>query len=157
MSPTTVESLDDPELPQRPRDRVLSGKAIVVAMLTMGVFAVSLLFIYFEFNSRPFRPLREAIGREFRHSRPNVEGGRPKGRGPMTLRISMSVPFDPLLDENQVNATVARVMAIAREYQDLPSYDRIEINLIQFVPQADARRKRLHWTGTEAAKLGTAN
>ena len=155
MSQSTAESLDDPELPERPKDRELSGRAIVVGMLTLGVFAVSLLFIYFELNARPFRPLREAIGREFKHSRPNVEGGRPKGKGPMMLRISMTVPFDPFLDEERVNSTIARVLAIAREHKDLTSYDEVELNLIQFVPQADARRNRLHWTGAAASEIGS--
>ncbi|MBC8113147.1 MAG: hypothetical protein H7062_02120, partial [Candidatus Saccharimonas sp.] len=65
----------------RPKDRVVSGRVIVVAMFLLGLVLASLLFVYFEFNTRPFRPLRDAIGREFKRSRPNVEGGRFKGRG----------------------------------------------------------------------------
>ena len=87
--------------PSPPNPREISGSAVVIGMLTLGIFSTSLLVIYFELHTRPFRPLREAIGRAFKHSRPNVEGGRVRGRGPQILRISMSVPFNPFDDDKK--------------------------------------------------------
>lgn len=129
---------------------------IVVGMFVMGLTACGLLFLYFELNTRPFRPLREAIGREFRHSRPNVEGGRPKGRGEMTLRISMSVPFDPTVEADVVDPVLARVLTLARQHHTLTDYDQVQVNLIHFVPEKDAIRKEFRWSGIDAAGLADA-
>ena len=136
----------------RPQDRVISGSGIVIAMFLLGLSLTALLFIYFEFNTRPFKPLREAIGREFRHSRPNVEGGKLKGRGANTLRISMSVPFDPNRDEVKSKAVLARVVTLARQHHDLSLYNVIEVNLIHFAPEQEALIKGFHWNGADAAK-----
>jgi hypothetical protein len=122
-------------------------------MLLLGVFMTSLLFLYFELHTRPFRPLREAIGREFKHSRPNVEGGKLKGRGPKILRISMSVPFDPYIEEQESKARTMRVLAIAAKYQELGSFDDVQVNLIYFVPEGDPKRRSFDWPGVDAAKL----
>lgn len=142
----------DPESTARPAPKPieLSGTRIVIGMFALGLFLVSLLFIYFELHTRPFRPLREAIGREFKHSRPNVEGGRVKGKGPRILRISLSVPFDPFIEEQQADERNQRILQIARDYQDLASYDTVEINLIQFVPESEAKRRTFEWTGANA-------
>lgn len=135
-------------LPNSPRKvKEISGSAVVIGMLVMGIAAVSLLFIYFEMHTGPFRPLREAIGREFRHSRPNVEGGRLKGRGPMILRISLSVPFDPLVEESKATEINARILDIARQHQDLTSFEQVQINLIKFIPEAKAKRRTFDFTG----------
>ena len=125
--------------PLRTLSRPLSGRWIVIGLLLLGVAATSLLFIYWDQHTKPFRPLREAIGREFRHSRPNVEGGRQKGRGPLTLRISMSVEFPPGEDSPQAQKIVDRVMEIARQHKDVSEFEMIEDILIQFVPQEAAK------------------
>lgn len=122
----------------------------------MGLTACALLFIYFEFNTRPFRVLREAIGREFKHSRPNVEGGRPKGRGAMTLRISMSVPFNPSIDEAASKPVLKRVLSLAKQHQDLSTFDKIEVNLIHFIPEKDAVTKTFIWSVSDAAQFEAA-
>jgi hypothetical protein len=119
-------------------------------MLVLGMSATALLYVYWEQHTRPFRPLREAIGRTFRHSRPNVEGGRPKGRGPWTLRISMSVDFPPAQDSPQANKIVHRVLELTREYHDFSEFEKIEVNLIQIVPQELAKTRTFSWTGAEA-------
>lgn len=128
-----------PVAPPRPRE--ISGRLVVIGLLCLGVFATSLLFVYFEFHTRPFRPLREAIGRAFRHSRPSVEGGQVKGRGPRILRISLSVPFDPFQEDAQAIAINRRVLELAREHQQLNSFDVVEIHQIQFVPEQVAKRR----------------
>ena len=152
MSQPTVNSSDDSTMAPRPKDRVVSGRVIVVAMFLLGLVLASLLFVYFEFNTRPFRPLRDAIGREFKRSRPNVEGGRPKGRGPMTLRITMSVPFDPFQDDSKSKGLLTRVLILARQHQDLTRYEKCEVNLIHFVPEKTAITKTFVWSGADAAK-----
>ncbi len=136
----------------RPKDRVISGSGIVIAMFLLGLTLTALLFIYFEFNTRPFKPLREAIGREFRHSRPNVEGGKLKGRGANTLRISMSVPFDPNRDAAKSNDVLARVVALARQHHDLNSFQVMDVNLIHFAPEQEAIIKSFSWPAADAAK-----
>jgi hypothetical protein len=152
MNQPSVNPTDDFAAPSRPRDNEVSGKAVVIGMLSLGIFTTSLLFIYFELHTRPFRPMREAIGREFRHSRPNVEGGQLKGRGPTILRISMSVPFDPYVEDQETTKRIQRVLAIARQYQNLAAYDQVQINLIYFVPEREPRRRSFDWPGKEVAE-----
>lgn len=128
-----------------PRSKELSGRSVVIGLLCLGIAATALMFVYWEHHTRPFRALREQIGREFRHSRPNVEGGRVKGRGPWTLRISMSVDFPPAEDSPRANEIVNRVLEITRRCHDVDDVEKIEINLIQFVPQELAKTRTFTW------------
>ena len=152
---TTRSSLDSQETERRhpstdglvfKRSRELSGRSLVIVLLLFGIAATTLLFVYWDQHTRPFRPLREAIGREFRHSRPNVEGGRPKGRGPWTLRISMTVEFPPAEDSFRANEIFHRVLELARQYNGIKQIEKIEVNLIQFVPQELAKTRSFTWT-----------
>lgn len=119
-----------------------SGSRTVVAMLAVGVLATAVIFIYWDQHTRPFRPLRVAIGSTFEKSRPLVEGGRNKG-GPNTLRIAMTVLFDPVADDNQAQETLRRVVDLARTHVDLGQYEVLELNLLQFVPQQAVRERSL--------------
>lgn len=139
-------------VPRKPVE--FSGHYLVLGLLLLGLAATALLFFYWERQTRPFRPLREAIGREFRHSRPNVEGGRPKGRGPWTLRVSMTVEFPPGEDSVRANEIFQRVLEIARQYHDLNTIDRVEVNLIQFVPQELAKTRKFIWTAEDSDSGG---
>ena len=132
-----------------PQTRGLSSQVLIVGMVLLGVAATALLFIYWDQQTRPFRPLRELIGREFRHSRPNVEGGRQKGRGPRILRISMSVEFPPE-DMSHANPVIDRVLELSRQQSDLKDFEQLEINLIQFVPQEVAKTKKFTFSATDA-------
>lgn len=152
MNPPTANSANDSMITPHPKDRVLSGRMIVLTMFFWGLVLTALLFVYFEFNTRPFRSLRDAIGREFKRSRPNVEGGRLKGRGAMTLRITMSVPFDPFQDELKTKNLLMRVMILARQHQELTRFEKCEVNLIHFVPEKKAVTKSFVWPGVDAAK-----
>ena len=134
------------------KDREISGTTVVIGMITVGLMATGLLFLYFELHTRPFRPLREALGREFKHSRPNVEGGRLKGRGPMILRMSLSVPFDPFVEDLKATELNRRVLEIAGQYHDLASFEQVQVNLIRFVPESTAKRRTFDWKGTDAIK-----
>jgi hypothetical protein len=152
MSQQPIHSADDPTVATRSKDRVVSGRVIVAAMFVWGLALASLLFVYFEFNTRPFRPLSDAIGREFKRSRPNVEGGRLKGRGAMRLRITMSVPFDPIREDPKSKDVLVRVLSLARQHQDLTRYEKCEVNLIHFVPEKTAITKSFEWSGADVAK-----
>lgn len=132
--------------PPAVRSREFSGRPLVIGLFLMGIAGTVLMYVYWEQHTRPFRPLREAIGREFRHSRPNVEGGRQKGRGPWTLRISMSVDFPPGEDSPRANEIVNRVLEITRKHQDMNDVEKIEINLIQIVPEELAKTRTFTWT-----------
>lgn len=127
------------------RSNAVSGRYVVLGLLVLGAAATALLFVYWDQQTKPFRPLREAIGRKFRHSRPNVEGGRPKGRGPWTLRVSMTVDFPPGEETLRATEIFDQVVELAREYHDLKGVDRIEVNLIQFVPQEMAKTRKFTW------------
>lgn len=120
---------------QRPRE--LSGRAMVIGLLLLGVAAVVVMFVYWDLHTRPFRPLTEAIGREFRHSLPKVEGGRPK-KGPMTLRISMRVPFTPNKVSPDAHAVANRVVELVRQHARLEDYERFELHLVEMRPEAEA-------------------
>lgn len=129
------------------KKRELSGTAVVLGMLLLGILATSFLFVYFELHTRPFRPLREAIGRAIRHSRPNVEGGQVRGRGPHILRISLSVPFDPHTNSADAEEYNQKILAIARQHQDLSKYQQVQINQIFFEPQKEAKRRTFDFEG----------
>ena len=139
------QSLDSNEGPRSNRTRVLSGKLLVLGLFAFGIAATSLLYVYWDQHTKPFRPLREAIGREFRHSRPNVEGGRHKGRGPWTLRISLTVPFPPAEEPDQSKKVFDRILEITRQNLKVDDIEKIEVNLIQFVPEELARTLKMTW------------
>lgn len=149
-----VDSTSAPQEYVPKRSAEISGRTLVLSLLALGIAATVLLYVYWEQQTRPFRPLREAIGREFRHSRPNVEGGRPKGRGLWTLRISMSVDFPPGEDTARATEVYNRVMEIARKYHDLDQVEQVEVNLIQFVPEELAKTRTFLWQPKSADVTG---
>jgi hypothetical protein len=125
--------------PVIPRARAISGRWVVLAMFAAGVVATVTMFVYWDLHTRPFRPLTEAVGREFRHSLPKVEGGRHK-RGALTLRVSLRVPFTPThlsLDAQQV---VRRVVELAREHTPFADFEQVQVLLIEMRPEAEAVR-----------------
>lgn len=119
------------------RSRGIPGHWVVLAMFVMASVATALIFIYWEMHTRPFRPLTEAVGREFRHSLPKVEGGRHK-QGPMTLRIAMTVRFKPVKGVEETEAVVRRVVELARQHTDVSRFEVLEVYLIQRLPESEA-------------------
>ena len=136
----------------RAQMREISGRTLVIGMLCLGIAATALMFVYWDQHTRPFRSLREAIGREFRRSRPNVEGGRQKGRGPKTLRISMSVDFPPAEDSPRANQIVDRVRKLTSQYPDVNDFEKIEVILIQIVPEELAKTRAFSWSPKDEEK-----
>ena len=145
-----IDPLSETTTPKR--SQRISGQYLVIGLLLLGIAATVLMFVYWDQHTRPFRPLREAIGREFRHSRPNVEGGRHKGRGPWTLRISMSVEFPPAEDSPQANKIADRVLEIIHQEHDEKEFEKIEINLIQFIPQELAKTRTFTWPAEDRSR-----
>ncbi|HUQ70762.1 MAG TPA: hypothetical protein VM165_14630, partial [Planctomycetaceae bacterium] len=94
----------------------------------------AVMFLYWEMHTRPFRPLTEAVGSEFRHSLPKVEGGRHKGAA-NTLRIAMRVPFVPSDSASQTQRVVNRVVELAQQQADLARFEVLEVHLIQLAPE----------------------
>lgn len=119
------------------RSRSIPGHWVVLGMFVMASVATALIFIYWEMHTRPFRPLTEAVGREFRHSLPKVEGGRHK-QGPMTLRIAMTVRFKPVKGVEETEAVVRRVVELARQHTDVSRFEVLEVYLIQRLPESEA-------------------
>lgn len=117
----------------------IPGFLVVVGMLLAGVTATAAIFIYWDFHTRPFRPLTEAIGRELRHSLPKVEGGRHKG-SPAMLRIAIRVPFAPEPDSADTRAVVNQVVRLAREHADLSAFEEIRLHLFQLAPERVAQQ-----------------
>jgi len=112
----------------------ISGKWVVVGMFVMGIIASGVIFLYWDLHTRPFRPLTEAVGREFRHSLPKVEGGRHKGSA-NTLRIAMRVPFVPDASTPQTQRVVNRIVELAQQQAELARFDVLEVHLIQLAPE----------------------
>jgi hypothetical protein len=137
------------EAPQPVRE--ISGRLVVIGMLLTGLVATGVIFVYWELHTRPFRPLTEAIGRTFEHSLPKVEGGRHKG-GPMTLRISLRVPFSPEADDAAAQEALRTLFRLIREHQNLSSYGRVEIHLFQMVPEETAKSKKFEFTPAEISR-----
>lgn len=118
----------------------IPGWWVVLGMFAMGIAATAVIFVYWDLHTKPFRPLTEAIGREFRHSLPKVEGGRHKGTA-NTLRIAMRVPFVPMESTEETHQVANRVVELARTHADLPQFEVLEVHLIQVAPEQMAVQK----------------
>jgi hypothetical protein len=117
--------------PSRPG---IPGWWVVLGMFALGLIATAVIFLYWDLHTRPFRPLTEAIGREYRHSLPKVEGGRHKGSA-NTLRVAMRVPFVPTESSPDSQRVVNRVVELARAHADLAKFEVLEVHLIQVAPE----------------------
>lgn len=131
-----------------PQDRKISGTAVVISLLVMGLTATAVMFVYWDLHTKPFRPLTEAIGRTFKYSLPQVEGGRHK-QGPMTLRIAIRVPFSPDADEERTHETLRTICELIRRHQDLAGYEQVQIHLFQVLPEETAKKKTFEFTPEE--------
>ena len=135
-------------------DRVVSGRWIVVVILGIGVVASAALWWYTELHRRPFRPLREAIAREFPRSAPKVEGGQRKAhRGtPRILRITLQVEFDPNEDEARTRTMIAVLGRLAREYGQVDQYAVFEVHLVKFRPEQTAIKYHVELSAESLAR-----
>lgn len=120
------------------------GKWVVVSMFAFAIMAVGILWLYWNWHTAPFRPLQEALGREFPHSRPLVQGGQRKIHKdtPSMLRIVMRIEFDPDADSPKTEELARQIAAFAGDHHDLSPYDAIEIHLHWPEPEREIKQ----WT-----------
>lgn len=130
------------ESPTENKPATISGRKAVGAMFVMGIIGGTLCVTYAIWHNAPYFELKKALAAEFPKSVPQVEGGTHKG-SPMTLRIVLNVNFHPGEEENsaQVDAAVERILALAREHQDLRPYEVLRIHLVKKRPQDLTSRK----------------
>ena len=121
------------------------GQWAVLGMLLFGGLLTTVLWIYWERHSAPFRPLQDAIAREFPRSRPRVQGGRRKmhEEGPRILQVVLKVDFNPQNEERNAEDVADRVVALAQAHQDLSRYDQIEIHLFWPEPEREIVERQI--------------
>ena len=142
--------MSDPE-PSRKNVRTISGRWMVIGMFTMGITLTSLLYAYSTLHLGPFRPLQDAIVREFPGSAPRVDGGKkkPHQNTPTILRILIKTEMDLLSEHDesvqQLIAMRQRVGELALEKAPLPDLAILEIHVykLQKEDKIDKRSFRM--------------
>lgn len=123
----------------------LTGQHVVLGMFVFGAAMVAGMWLYWEFYTRPFRDLQNAINAEFPASSPRAIGGREKSHrtgSESTLRIIVRADFDPNENADRAEVTASRLAVLAQEHHDVSQYDTLEIHLEQRVPEQETR----HWS-----------
>ena len=135
--------------------RTISGTAIVAAVFTFALVLTTVMWLYWKLHTAPFLPLQQAVADTFPDSAPLVQGGQLKmhKNTPRILRITLRVNFDPNNDDQQVSRITNRVVALAREHQDLSEYDQLEINLFQLVPEHASKKRMVTFDAADLLKL----
>ncbi|MBC7821419.1 MAG: hypothetical protein IAG10_31410 [Planctomycetaceae bacterium] len=125
--------------------REFSGTKLIIGLFVFATVMSSGLWIFWYLHARPFQPLQLAIHQAYPKSYPQVQGGQLKihKNTPRILRITLKVGFDPKPRESdeQVTAMVARLEELARKHINLPSYELLEVHLVQRVPEHDSRTR----------------
>jgi hypothetical protein len=131
-------NVTEPDSPSSPNPK--SGRWTVIAMFGFGILMVGSLWILFEVQTKPFRPLTEALHAEFPSSRPLVQGGKEnrEKKTPPILRVILTVPFDPLLETEKFQQAINTVEKICQENHDLTPYEQLEVHLIKPIPEHEA-------------------
>ncbi len=121
--------------------RTISGRWLVIGMFAMGITATGLLYAYSTLHLGPFKPLQEAIVREFPGSSPRVDGGKKRMQldTPTILRILIKSEIDPLsADEHSVREMRAlrkRIAELTLEKVPLPDLAIIELHVYKLVQE----------------------
>ena len=131
------------ERPASPSARRVSGSAVVLAMFAFGITATGALWTYWTLHTGPFRPLQDALAKEFPGSVPRVDGGQRKMRKgmPSILRAVLRVQFDPVTETTKGEQTLNRVEQICRQHIDLSQYDVLDVYLYEGVPEQAIRER----------------
>lgn len=122
----------------------ISGRVVVFLMFAFGIATTGTMWIYWKLHVGPFLPLQRAIAAEFEDSAPLVEGGQRKKHQntPRILRVVLKVDFNPETEEARSTEVVARVTELAKQHQDLNSYDEVEIFLVQQLAEEEHIERR---------------
>jgi len=132
--------MSDPQI-KTPASRTISGRWMVIGMFAMGITATGLLYAYSTLHLGPFKPLQEAIVKEFPGSSPRVDGGKKRMQldTPTILRILMKSEIDPLSgSEESVHKMLAlrkRIAELALENVPLPDLTIIELHVYKLVQE----------------------
>lgn len=145
------------ELYEPPKTSI-SGPRVVLGMFAFAAVAVVFLKLYWDKHIEPFMPLQLALAEQFEDSSPRVEGGqrKPSKGTPMTLRITMRVPFDPELkkEEERIQVQIRKVAAIAREQLEseelkFDDYEVLSMHFFQENPGGRMKRRSVETQITE--------
>ena len=116
-------------------------------MFAMGITATGLLYAYSTLHLGPFKPLQEAIVKEFPGSSPRVDGGKKRMQldTPTILRILMKSEIDPLSEHEEsvrkMTAMRNRIAELVRENVTLPDLAILELHVYKLL-QEDQILKR---------------
>ncbi len=125
--------------------REFSGTKLIIGLFLFATLMSLGLWTFWYFHAKPFQPLQLAIHQAYPKSYPQVQGGQLKmhKNTPRILRITLKVTFDPNPRESdqQVMAMVEGLEELARQHIDLPSYELLEVHLVQRVPEHDSRTR----------------
>jgi hypothetical protein len=124
-----------------------SGRWVVLAMFTFAATVTGTLYLYWNLHTAPFRPLQEALGREYKGSHPLVQGGQEKmHKGtPRILRIILRVDFDPNdpAQDDELERRTNRVLELAGEHQDLSKYDDLHVHFVWLRPEDQSIKRTM--------------
>jgi len=117
-----------------------AGPWVIAGMFLFAITVTAGLWSYWNFHTQPYRPLTDALGRQFPGSNPRVEGGKHglHRDTPRVLRIVMRVPFDPEQDDETFAAHTLAIRDVAAEHVQFADYDQCEIHLFQQLPETEA-------------------
>jgi hypothetical protein len=122
-----------------PQFKTVSGRWVVIGMLTFGILTTGTLWVYSKLELAPFLPLRKVLNDEFPQSKPRVEGGRPKNQPPL-LRVVMQVDFTPSESDPRVMKIFERVVALAKQHVNLAEFENFELHVVHYIPQKTPER-----------------
>jgi len=138
--------MSDPQI-KTPASRTISGRWMVIGMFAMGITATGLLYAYSTLHLGPFKPLQEAIVKEFPGSSPRVDGGKKRMQldTPTILRIQIKSEIDPLSEnEEHVRKMMAmrkRIAELVHEKVTLPDLAIIELHVNKWVPEVQILKR----------------
>jgi hypothetical protein len=117
--------------------RVVSGKSVVFTMFTFGGIATAVLWYFWFYHTEPFIPLQKAIASAYPGSQPRVDGGQRKMHAdtPRLLWVVMRVTYHPIDDKPEAQATVDKVIQLARKHLDASEFDQINVRLFRGDPE----------------------
>jgi hypothetical protein len=123
--------------------RRVSGSGVVLATFAFGITATAGLWTYWTLHTGPFRPLQDALAKEFPGSVPRVDGGQRKmHKGtPTILRAVLRVYFDPVTETAKGEQILDRVEQLSRQHIDLSPYDVLDVYLYEGVPEQAIRER----------------
>jgi hypothetical protein len=138
--PWNVEIDEPPPIPAAAR---VSGRIVVAIMFAFGIASTAALWTYWTLHTGPFRPLQDALAKEFPGSLPRVDGGQRKLREgmPKILRVVLRVDFDPVTGTAEGEQVLDRVAKVSRRHIDLDQYDVLDVYLYEGIPEKTIRER----------------